>query len=227
VAHSDSIGFRQSLQGRWLTYAAGAATVSAFLALGVLRLDGPVPVDLVGIASALAVATCGLTVRAGRRVASPGTRDGGSGLLAALVAAEDATDGSVGLLLVGAREFGLVGARIAVKEDGLELAGREVIDLGILDDRGILSVMVHGEAGLDVAAQLAGRLAGVGLRLRRASRFTGWFTDGRVLRRVAPVSMTVVRGDRRTAAVVHTPADTPAGFGFTTARALGQALAPN
>lgn len=227
VAHSDSIGFRQSLQGRWLTYGATAATITAFLALGTLRLDGPVPVDLVGFASALAVATCGLSVRAGRRIPSPGARDGGAGLLAAMVAAEETTDGSLGLLLVGAREFGLVGARIAAKEDATVLAGREVVDLGILDDRGILSVMVHGDAGLDAAARLAGQLAGVGLRLRRANRFTGWFTDGRVLHRVAPVSMTIVRGDRRTAAVVHTPADTPAGLGFTTARTLGQALAPN
>ena len=105
------------------------------------------------------------------------------------------------------------------------LADREVADLGILDDRGALSVVVHSDAGLDTAAGLAGTLSTAGLRLRRASRLAGWFTDGWVLRRVAPASLTLVRGDRKTAAVVHTVHDTPEGLAFTTARTLGRALA--
>ena len=227
VAHTDAIGFGQSLWGRWLTVGAGMATIAAFLGLGVVRLDGPVGVDMVGLAAALAVASCGLSVRAGRRVASVGARDGGTGLYAALAAAARVTDGSLGLLLTGAREFGLVGARIAAKEDGAILRAANVVDLGILDDAGVLSVVIHGPEAVDYAASLAARLDSQGLKVRRATRGTGRFTDGSVLSRRAASALSLVRGARSTAARVHTIRDVPEGLGFRTAAAVGEAVAMN
>ncbi|HSE27612.1 MAG TPA: hypothetical protein VLA95_05240 [Gemmatimonadales bacterium] len=225
VAHTDAIGFGQSLWGRWLTLGAFTAAVAAFTALGVLRLREPLSVDLVGVGAALAVATCGLSVRAGRRVPSVGARDGGTGLYAALAAAAGAADGSVGLLLTGAREFGLVGARIAAREDALLLADAQVVDLGILDDEGVVSFVLHGTGGVDLAASLAARLDGQGLRVRRAARGTGRFTEGRVLAAHAGGALSVLRGTRRTAARVHTLRDDAAGLEFRTAAAVGDALA--
>ncbi len=225
VAHTDAIGFGQSLWGRWLTLGAFAGSIAAFTALGLVRLGEPLHVDLVGAAAALAVATCGLSVRAGRRVPSLGARDGGTGLFAALAAAAAAADGSVGLLLTGAREFGLGGARIAAREDAQLLAGAQVVDLGILDDEGVVTVVLHGSGGLDLAASLAARLDGRGLRVRRAARWTGRFTEGRVLAAQAAGSLSLLRGTRRTAARVHTRRDDPAGLEFRTAAAVGEALA--
>ncbi len=225
VAHTDAIGFGQSLWGRWLTIGAFAAALAALTSLGWLRLREPLSVDLVGVAAALAVATCGLSVRAGRRVPSVGARDGGTGLFAALAAAAAAPDGSVGLLLTGAREFGLVGARIAAREDAGLLAGAQVVDLGILDDEGVVSVVLHGTGGLDLAASLAGQLDARGLRVRRAMRGTGRFTEGRVLAARAAGALSLLRGTRRTAARVHTRRDEPEGLEFRTAAAVGELLA--
>ncbi len=227
VAHTDAIGFGQSLWGRWLTTGGFAATITAFTALGVVRFRGPLGVDLVGLAAALAVATCGLSVRAGRRVPSVGARDGGTGLYAALAAAAAATDGSVGLLLTGAQEFGLVGARIATREDRSLFGGTQVVDLGILDDEGVVSVVLHGGGGVDLAATIAARLDGRGLRVRRAAWGTGRFTEGRVLAAGAAGALSLLRGSRRTAARVHTRRDDAEGLTFRTAAAVGEALAAN
>jgi hypothetical protein len=227
VAHTDAIGFGQSLWGRWLTLGCFTAAIAAFTALGWLRLRAPVSVDLVGLAAALAVATCGLSVRAGRRVPSVGARDGGTGLYAALAAAARATDGSAGFLLTGAREFGLVGGRVAAREDAPLLAGTQVVDLGILDDEGVVSVVIHASGGEDLAAALAARLDGTGLRVRRATRGTGRFTDGRVLAPVAAGSLSLMRGSLRTARRVHTRQDGAEGLAFRTAATVGEALAAN
>lgn len=225
VAHTDAIGFGQSLWGRWLTLGLGAAAAAALTALGVLRLEGPLDVDLAGLGAALAVATCGMTVRAGRRVPSVGARDGGTGLYAALAAAAGATDGSVGILLTGARKFGLVGARIAAREDAALLRGVPVVDLGILDDEGVVSFVLHGGGAVDLAATLAARLDGGGLRIRRAARGTGRFTEGRILATAAVGGVSLLRGTRRTATRVHTRKDGPEGLAFRTAAAVGEALA--
>lgn len=225
VAHLDTKAQGQSLAGRAVGAVVAALAILTLTVVAVLRLWGPLESDVVGYAAVLALAACGLAARGALRGHSPGARDNGTGLLAALVAAESAPDTGVGILITGAEEFGLVGARVFAREFGPQLVGVEVVNLDTIDDRGVMYVVSHDAAGTRLAGALADRLAPAAPLVRRRSQPLWLFVDSRPLSRTGAAALTVARLDWATLRRVHTPKDTPAGLSFTSAELVGRLVA--
>jgi hypothetical protein len=177
------------------------------------------------LAAVLALAACGLAARGGLRGETVGARDNGSGLLAALVAAEAAPASGLGILVTGAEEFGLVGARVFARAYGPQLLGAEVVNLDTLDDRGMVHVLAHDRSGTRLAEAEASRLGSQvdGIRVRR--RPVWIFTDSQPLAGTGAAAITVSRLDWSTLRRLHTVRDTPDGLAFTTAELVGRSVA--
>ena len=77
-----------------------------------MRLSGPLSPVLAGAGVVLAVLPGFLAGRGRLKGRSHGARDNGTGVVAALAAAGGRRDDAVGILITGAEEFGLVGARV-------------------------------------------------------------------------------------------------------------------
>lgn len=226
VAHTDSKAQGHSMAGRLVAVWLAAGAVVAVAALGIVRLWGPPPGGVVAAGVGLAL-VAGIQAGRGRlRGGSRGARDNGSGLLAALVAAETASPG-VGILLTGAEEFGLVGARILARTDPARLAGTEVVNVDTVDDEGNLYLVSHDPRGEALARALAPRLAAVGppVRLRRLP--LGIFVDSHPLARGGAAAVTIGRLTWRTLRRIHTAADTPDDLSLDTAERVGRAIAAN
>jgi hypothetical protein len=222
VAHIDTKAQGQSLAGRAVGAVVAALALLVLSALAVARLWGPLDSDTVAYAAVLALLACGLAARGALRGTSPGARDNGTGLLAALVAAEVAPPEGVGILITGAEEFGLVGARVFAREYGPQLLGVEVVNLDTLDDQGALYLVSHDAAGARFAAGLAAGLATAAPTLRRRGQPFWAFVDSRPLARTGAAALTLSRLDWGTLRRVHTPRDTGTGLGFRTAEAVGR-----
>lgn len=225
VAHVDTKAQGHSLAGRVVGAVVAAASLLTWSVLAVLRLWGPLESDTAAYAAVLALIACGLAARGGLRGTSQGARDNGSGLLAALVAAEAAPASGVGVLITGAEEFGLVGARVFAHEFGPQLVGVEVINLDTIDDQGSLYVLSHDMPGARLAAGVVARLAGAAPKVRTRRQPFWAFVDSRPLARTGAAALTVSRVDWGTLLVVHTPRDTPAGLSFRTAEMVGRLVA--
>lgn len=222
VAHLDTKAQGQSTAGRLVAIWVLAAAGVALLAAAAWRLEGPVPLPAVAGAELLAVAGTGLAARSRLRGTSPGARDNASGLLAVLLAAERAGPG-VGVLVTGAEEFGLVGARIFAREHAAELRGADVLNVDTLDDAGRLVVVAHDPAGLALAADVARRIGEAGpARVRRLP--AGILVDSLALARAGARAVTVARVGWGTLRRIHTPGDGPDGFAFATAERVGGLL---
>ena len=78
---------------------------------------------------------------------SPGARDNGTGLLAVLSAAEERPDGTLGIILTGAEEFGLLGARHLARAEPVLFRGTEVLNLDTLADRAASTSVTHNTQG--------------------------------------------------------------------------------
>lgn len=225
VAHLDTKAQGHSLAGRAVAAVVVLLAILALSTLAILRLRGPVDSDEMAGVAILALVACGLAARGALRGASQGARDNGSGLLAALLAAEAASGDGVGVLITGAEEFGLVGARVFAREHGPQLVGVEVVNFDILDDRGALYVVSHDASGDRLADREAERLEATGLVVRRRSQPLWAFADSQPLARAGAAAVTVARLDWATLRLVHTPRDTPAGMAFQTAESVGRLLA--
>jgi len=189
AAHYDSKGQPISMAVRL----AGAIA----LVLGAVGL----PVTLV---PALALLVVGGIVLSRNRVtdASPGAVDNASALVAALMALDlvpPPRAADVGVVFPDAEELGLLGARALVEARGRLFAGAAVVNLDGLDDRGRPIAVVHRRG--PVADAVAGEL-----RAFRA-RWMPVVVDGIVLARAARECVTIMKGDWRTARLVHTPRD--------------------
>lgn len=223
VAHLDTKAQGHSMAGRlvalWLT----AMALAAFVALAWLRLGGPQRPGLAVTAGFLGV-FAGLLLFGGRlKGQSPGARDNGSGLLAVLTAAELAADPGVGIIITGAEEFGLAGARALVRERGVLLDQAEVLNVDTIDDEGNLFVVTHGGADA-LAGRVRTRVAGLApVRGRRLP--LGIMVDGVPLSRVAAGSVTIGRLSWGTLRRMHTPRDDASGYALNTAEQLGERLA--
>jgi hypothetical protein len=224
VAHLDTKAQGHSLAGRAVGIVVTLLAVAALTTLAVLRLRGPVDGDVMASVAILALIACGLAARGALRGTTPGARDNGSGLLAALVAAEAAAGEGIGVLITGAEEFGLVGARIFAREHGPQLVGVEVVNFDILDDQGALYVVSHDDSGGRLADRAAERLEAPSLVVRRRSQPLWAFADSQPLARTGAAAVTVARLDWATLRKVHTPADTAAGMAFQTAESVGRLL---
>jgi hypothetical protein len=201
AAHYDSKG--QPLSMAWRIGAVVLAALGAGGLLGVAAarlaghpLGGPAEVMLA------ALALVGGLLLVGNRVtnASPGAVDNATGL-ATLFAIVDLlpVGAPVGLLFPDAEEYGLLGARALVRERANLFDGATVLNLDGIDDRGSAICFVHrpGPAVDAVATALGAR--------RR--RLLPVLVDGLAFGRVARECATIMRGDWRTAGLVHTPRD--------------------
>lgn len=225
VAHLDSKAQTQSMAGRLVAVWAAAAAVVTVTALAGARVGGPMPLWAIAAGTAAAIAAGVLAARARLRGTSRGGRDNGSGLLAALAAAEAARESEVGILITGAEEFGLVGARIFARLDRALLRGTEVVNLDTIDDQGPLYLVSHDRKGSRLARTEASRLGKLGLELRLRRLPLGILVDSVPLARAGAAAITLGRVTWETLRLIHTPADTPEGLSMETAERIGRAVA--
>ncbi|HEX2217591.1 MAG TPA: M28 family peptidase [Gemmatimonadales bacterium] len=234
VAHLDTKAQAQSMAGRLVAVWVLAAAIVVGGGSAVARLWGPLPLWLATLAAAVAVLAGALAGRGRLRGTSRGARDNGSGVVAALafaeaaakVPAEAASAGATGILVTGAEEFGLVGARMFARIQG-SLNGVEVVNLDTIDGEGDLFVVSHDRRGAAAAGRLAERLGPVGLPVRTRRLPIGILVDSLPLARTGAVAVTIGRLTWRTLRVIHTPADVPETLSLDAAERVGRALATN
>lgn len=221
VAHLDTKAQGHSMAGRlvavWLLLAAAVALVL----LAGWRLAAIPPVTLVAGAAAASVVAGFLAGRGRLKGRTVGARDNGSALVALLAAAESAHPGT-GIIVTGAEEFGLVGARIVAQQLPELVRGKDVINLDTLDDRGDLALVAHDAPGDALAGELEPELAGIAPRVRRRHLPLGIFVDSYPLARAGARAVTIGRLDWSTLRLIHTPRDTRERLGFDTAQAVGE-----
>lgn len=226
VAHLDTKAQAQSMAGRlvavWVLL--GALAYSVALAVG--RLWGPFPLVPAALGAALAVLAGALAGRGRLRGTSRGARDNGSGVVAALAFAEASSNPGSGILITGAEEFGLVGARMFAQAAGT-LEGIEVVNLDTIDAEGPLFVVRHDRKGTSLAANVASGLAGLGPPVRTRRLPLGILVDSLPLARAGAAAVTIGRLTWNTLRVIHTPADVPETLSLDAAEQVGRALAVN
>jgi hypothetical protein len=227
VAHLDTKAQAQSMAGRLVAVWVIGLAVAALIALALVRVRRPVAVPAAGGGAALAVLAGALAGRGRLRGSSAGARDNGTGVAAALAAAERLADEGTGILITGAEEFGLVGARVFVARAGGSLRGAEIVNLDTIDQEGALALVSHDARGSSLARREAARLAAAGLpgRLRRLP--LGILTDSLPFARAGVPAITIGRLTWRTLRTIHTPRDTADGLSLETAEQVGRALAAN
>jgi hypothetical protein len=224
VAHLDSKAQGHSMAGRLVAVWIVGLVIVALTALALGRLSGPLSPALAGLGAVLAVLAGILAGRGHLRGRSHGARDNGTGIVAALAAAA-VPDSGVGILITGAEEFGLVGARVFAKLRP-SLAETEFVNVDTVDQEGKLYLVSHNAGGERLARAVELQLAGMGLPLQRRRLPLGIFVDSAPLARVAP-AVTVGRLTWRTLRRIHTTADTTAGLSFRAAEQVGKAIASN
>jgi hypothetical protein len=225
VAHLDTKAQGHSMAGRlvavWLLLLAAAALTTAAAA----RLRGPLSPPAAVACAGLALLAGTLAARGRLRGTTQGARDNGSGVIAALAAAETTRDPGVGVLISGAEELGLVGARRFAGERAAALAGADVVNFDTIDDRGPLWVVSHDARGDALAAREAARLRSHGMEVRRRRLPLGILTDSVALARAGAAAITIARLDWHTLRRIHTPRDTPEDLALDTAQRAGRAVA--
>jgi hypothetical protein len=225
VAHLDTKAQLQSMAGRLVAVWVAGTAVLLLTGLALARVLAPVTLWAAAPAVVLAVAGGALLARGRLRGGSPGARDNASGLLTVLTAAERSQAPGLGILVTGAEEFGLVGARVFAQERGELLAGREVVNVDTVDDQGRLYVVFHDKQGKELAKHLEPVLAALGLPPLRRRLPAGIMVDSLPLTPVAARAVTLARLDWGTLRRLHTVADTADGLVFETASRLGRLLA--
>lgn len=224
VAHLDTKAQGHSMAGRLIAVWLLVCAAIALTVLAVARLAGPISVAATATGAGLAVVAGTLASRGRLRGATQGARDNGSGVLAALAAAEATRDPGVGILITGAEELGLVGSRRFVRDRATALAGAEIVNLDTIDDRGLLWVVSHDARGDVLAEREAARLGGLGISVRRRRLPLGILTDSLALARAGASAVTIARLDWSTLRRIHTPADTPDGLALEAAERVGRAV---
>ena len=222
VAHLDTKAQGHSMAGRLVAVWVTVAAVLVLTGLAVLRLAGAVPVFAAAAGALLALAAGALAGRGRLRGASEGGRDNGSGVVAALTAAAVVRDPSTGVLITGAEEFGLVGARVFARLTPERLAGAEVVNVDTVDEEGLIYLVSHDDAGHGLAEMLAAPLAALGPEVRRRRLPLGIFVDSHPLSRGGAAAVTVARLTWATLRRLHTPRDTAGDLTFATAERLGR-----
>ena len=221
VAHLDSKAQGQSMAGRLVAVWVVGVAVAALSGVALARLSGVLSPMVAGAGVMLGIIAGVLAGRGRLKGRSHGARDNGTGVVAALAAAA-APDARVGVLITGAEEFGLVGARIFArlwKGD----AGSQFVNVDTVDQEGDVYLVSHDSRGQALAAALEPALAGLGHPIRQRRLPLGIFVDSAPLGRIAP-SITVGRLTWRTLRCIHTPADTSDGLSFRTAEQVGKVI---
>ena len=137
-------------------------------------------------------------------------------------------DPATGILITGAEEFGLVGARVFVAQHAVELREAVVVNLDTIDQEGELAVVSHDARGAALARREAPRLAASGLapRLRRLP--VGILTDSLPFARAGVPRASRSAGSRGARSGRSTRHGTrPTDLSLETAIRVGRALAAN
>jgi Peptidase family M28 len=224
VAHLDSKAQAQSMAGRLVAVWAIGLAIAALSILSLLRLRGALPVGLTLVGAVLALMAGLLAGRGKMRGTSQGARDNGSGVVAALKAAESTSDPRIGILITGAEEFGLVGARVFARASPRE-TDVEFVNLDTLDQEGKLYLVSHDRRGSRLARSLGPRLSSLGVSMRQRRLPLGIFVDSAPLSRLGGPALTIGRLSWRTLRCIHTAADTPEGLSLELAERVGEAVA--
>lgn len=227
VAHSDTKAQGLSLAGRVLAVSSLAVGLAGFVVCLGARFAGPLPVWVVVPWVVFVMGGGGALSLAPLRGESAGAVDNASGLVAVLAAAEGLRHRpDVGVLITGAEEMGMEGARAFLTTGG---GGELFVNFDGIDARGRFTVMRHRPRGGSSAAardlQEAIRQALASYGVRRAPLPLGVFVDGSVLAGGGLFGVTVSRGDWSTLRVVHTPRDVPDRTDHRMAAAAGIAVA--
>ena len=201
TAHYDSKGQPLSMALRIGAVVLSAVGAAGLLAIAVVRLAGH-PWNGIVLAALALIGLIGGLLLLWNRVTndSPGAVDNASALATLFAIVDQLPIGApVGVLFPDAEEYGLIGARALVEDRANLFAGTAVLNFDGIDDRGSTICFVHrpGPAVAAVATALGAR--------RR--RFLPVVVDGLAFGRVARECATIMRGDWRTACVVHTPLD--------------------
>ncbi|NIM50021.1 MAG: M28 family peptidase [Gemmatimonadales bacterium] len=231
VAHVDSKAQGLSLLARAIAAVSAGAGVLGLLSLLVARLVTPLPWWAVVPVAAVALIGGAAFSRGTPRNDSPGAVDNATGVIAVLVAAErlrERTD--VGVLLTGAEEFAMEGARAWVQAGP---ASGLFINFDGVDSRGRYRVVPHPPrregSGAALSADLSGVLATVlserGHPVKEGRLPFGVYVDGAVLAGAGMPGVTLCRGDWRTLRVVHTSQDTVGRVDVQAAVEAGEATA--
>ncbi len=201
AAHYDSKGQPLSMAARLVAAALAAIGALELVALVVRALLGTLRADVPDVLAGAAGLT-GVLLLAANRVTdrSTGAVDNAAGVVAVLATLDALPpDAPVGVLFPDAEEYGLLGARALVRERANLLGDTCLVNFDGVDDRGSTIALVHraGPTTVRVAAALSARRA----------RWLPVLVDGLVLSAAAREGMTIMRGDWRTARIVHTPRD--------------------
>jgi Zn-dependent M28 family amino/carboxypeptidase len=210
------------MAGRLVAVWAVVAAVAVLTALAVVRLNGTLSPVLAGVGIAFAIVAGVLAGRGRLKGRSPGARDNGTGIVAALASAA-APDSQVGILITGAEEFGLVGARVFARLWQADTEA-EFVNVDTVDQEGKLYLVSHNQGGERLAGTVEPQLGALGLPIRRRRLPLGIFVDSAPLARVAP-AVTIGRLTWATLRRIHTPADTVDGLSYRTAEQVGKAIA--
>ena len=221
VAHLDSKAQGQSMAGRLVAVWVVGLAIAALSGLALGRLTGVLSPVLAGAGVMMGIIAGVLAGRGRLKGRSHGARDNGTGVVAALAAAA-VPDTRVGVLITGAEEFGLVGARVFARLWKGE-PGSEFVNVDTVDHEGNLYLVSHDAGGQALATRLEPALASLGLPIRQRRLPLGIFVDSAPLARIAP-SVTIGRLTWRTLRCIHTPADTSEGLSFRTAEQVGKAI---
>jgi hypothetical protein len=220
VAHVDTKAQRQSMAGRLVAIGIALLGVAVMLGLVVARLFVVPPVWVVAAASGLTLAASVLCARGRLRGRTVGAVDNGSGLVAALVAAETSDD-RTGYIFTGAEEFGLVGARILAQQLPELVRGRDILNVDTVDEVGAISVVSHDRLGAQLATRVAHSLSLPGAQVRQRRLLPGIMVDSQAFARAGARAVTIARLNWETLRRIHTPRDRPGGTSLDTARAIG------
>ena len=202
AAHYDSKGQPLSMAWRIAAVIFAAFGLGGLLAIALARLAGHPWTRWMEVVLALPALIGGLLLLWNRVTnGSPGAVDNASALVTVFAILDQLPAGtSVGVLFPDAEEYGLLGARALVRDRANLLDGTTVLNLDGIDDDGATICFVH-RAGPAIAAVAAA----LGARVRRLLPVV---VDGLAFGRVARECATIMRGNWRTASVVHTPRDT-------------------
>ena len=224
VAHLDSKAQGHSMAGRLVAVWITVLAIVGLSVMTAIRLNGPIAPVWLGLAGGTAL-LAGFLARRGRLSGrSLGARDNGTGVVAALAAAEAAPSSGLGILITGAEEFGLVGARVFARHTP-DLREAEFLNVDTVDQEGRLYLVSHDGRGARVARRIEPALLRLGLPLRHRRLPLGIFVDSAPLSRAGAPAITIGRLTWRTLRRIHTAADTPDDLSFDAAMRVGRAIA--
>jgi peptidase M28-like protein len=226
VAHLDSKAQGHSMAGRLVAVWAIGLAIGVLTLLTLFRLSGAMSPVWLAIGAVLALSAGFLAGRGRLRGRSLGARDNGTGIVAALAAAEACSDPNVGILITGAEEFGLVGARVFARLAG-DLQEVEFVNVDTVDQEGAVYLVSHNAAGERLARRLEPLLSRLALPLKRRRLPLGIFVDSAPLARAHAPAITIGRLTWGTLRRIHTPADTPDELSLDTAHRIGRAIVSN